>query len=82
MAALIDIVSFKKHTFVDRAHGFSNHFSDNGIFGMSIEGAGSHSSQLLGLTLETLNGLKNKVSDEDLSLVKNQLKMNILKNIE
>lgn len=33
---------------------------------MSIEGAGSHSSQLLGVVLESLNKLKENISDEDL----------------
>ena len=37
---------------------------------------------MLGLSLETLNGLKQKVSDEDLAVVKNRLKMNILRNME
>lgn len=82
MSALIDNANFQRHPFVEKVSGINNQFSDNGLFGISIEGAGSHSSELLGVSLETLNRLKNKVSDEDLALVKNRLKMDILKHLE
>jgi predicted Zn-dependent peptidase len=67
----------KKHNFVDQVRSLSHHFQDSGIFGVSIEGAGSHSADLLSVTLEELNRLKDRISDEELLRAKNQLKMQI-----
>jgi hypothetical protein len=44
MAALMQSKSYKAYPFVDKLNGFTHHFSDNGLFGINIEGAGSHSS--------------------------------------
>lgn len=66
MCGLLDRFNHAKYPFVEKVHGINSHFSDNGLFGVSIEGAGSHSSQLLGTALENLNRLKDKITDEDL----------------
>ena len=49
---------------------------------MTIEGAGSHSSELMSVLLEELNKLKQKITDEELNRAKNILKMNILMAME
>jgi predicted Zn-dependent peptidase len=56
----------RRHNFIDSVQSINNHFSDSGIFGISVTGAGSHSSDLLSATLEELTSLKDRISDEDL----------------
>lgn len=72
----------QEHSFVDSAHVTNAHFSDSGIFGLSVEGPGSHSQELMEVLLEELNELKDGISDEELSRAKNRLKMNILSEME
>ena len=72
----------KTHNFVDQVQSFTNHFSDSGLFGISVEGAGSHSQDLLQVALEELSRLRDRVTDEELAKAKNKLKMNILLAIE
>ncbi len=45
---------------------------------MAIEGAGSHSQDLMHVALEELNHLKQNISDEELNRAKNQLKFELL----
>jgi predicted Zn-dependent peptidase len=42
----------QKHPFVDHVHSIQSHFTDSGIFGLHIEGHGSHSQELMSLALE------------------------------
>lgn len=72
----------KRHNFVDSVQSVNHHFSDSGLFGISVEGAGSHSADLLNVALEELSNLRNGVSDEELARAKNKLKMQILTNLE
>lgn len=72
----------KKHNFVDSVQSVNNHFSDSGLFGITVEGAGSHSQDLLQVALEELSALKDRVSDEELARAKNKLKMRILMDLE
>ena len=72
----------QRHNFVDGASAMNTHFSDSGLFGMSIEGPGSHSAELLNLLTEELNNLKNPIDDVELNRAKNILKMNILMAME
>jgi predicted Zn-dependent peptidase len=72
----------KNHNFVDQVQSLNNHFSDSGLFGITIEGAGSHSPDLLQVAMEELSRLKDRISDEELARAKNRLKMNILLNLE
>lgn len=72
----------QRHNFIDGASAINSHFSDSGLFGISVEGPGSHSQELLSVAVEELNRLKEKVSDEELSRSKNILKMNILMAME
>ena len=68
--------------FVDEVQSFNNNFSDSGLFGITVEGAGSHSQDLLKVTMEELSSLKDRISDEELAKAKNKLKMNILSGLE
>ena len=72
----------QRHNFVDGASAMNSHFSDSGLFGMSIEGPGSHSAELLNLLTEELNNLKNPIDDVELNRAKNILKMNVLMAME
>lgn len=62
---------YKENSFVDKIEGINAQFTDNGLFGAKIQGAGSHSAQLMNVLLEQLNSLKQKINDEELATVKN-----------
>jgi len=68
--------------YVDSVQSINNHFSDNGLFGISVTGAGSHSQELLSVALEELSNLRNTVSDAELARAKNSTKMNVLLTLE
>ena len=72
----------QRHTFVDGASALNSHFTDSGLFGMSVEGPGSHSNELMSVMLEELNRLKEPIGDEELNRAKNILKMNLLMAME
>ena len=72
----------QKHNFVDGASAINSHFSDSGLFGMTIEGPGSHSQELMSLLVEELNALKNPIDETELNRAKNILKMNVLMAME
>lgn len=72
----------QRHNFVDGASAVNHHFSDTGLFGMSIEGPGSHSQELMSVLTEELNNLKNPIDEVELNRAKNILKMNILMAME
>jgi len=70
----------QKHNFVDRANAVNHHFSDTGLFGISVEGPGANSEDLMRAAVEELHGLTRHISDEELQRAKNQLKMEIALN--
>ena len=72
----------QRHNFVDSASGLNSHFSDSGLFGMTIEGPGSHSQELYSVLIEELAKLKERIADEELARAKNIFKMNILMAME
>lgn len=72
----------QRSNFVDGVSSVNSHFSDSGLFGLSIEGPGSHSSELMSVLTEELNGLKDHIDDGELSRAKNALKMNVLMHME
>ena len=72
----------QKHNYVDGASAINSHFTDSGLFGMSIEGPGSHSSELMNLLVEELNKLKDPIDEVELNRAKNILKMNVLMAME
>ena len=72
----------QKHNFVDGASALNSHFSDSGLFGMTIEGPGSHSKELMSLVTDELNALKAPIDEVELNRAKNILKMNVLMAME
>jgi predicted Zn-dependent peptidase len=68
--------------FVDSFHGINSHFSDTGLFGVTIEGAGSHSADLLKVAISSLDSLRQPINEVELARAKNALKMNFLLEIE
>jgi len=72
----------QKNNFVDGASAINSHFSDSGLFGITVEGSGSHSQDLMMLAIEELNQLKEAIDDVELNRAKNILKMNVLMAME
>ena len=72
----------RDNDFVDSSSAINSHFTDSGLFGMSIEGPGSHSAELLSTMLEQLNSLREPIPDGQLATAKNILKMNVMMNLE
>ena len=59
----------RDNDFVDSSSAINSHFTDSGLFGMSIEGPGSHSAELLSTMLEQLNSLREPIPDGQLAKV-------------
>lgn len=73
----------QKHPFVEHAYGINNHFTDSGLFGIGIEGQGSHSADIMNIALEELNRLRSgDVQEEELVRTKNIMKSEILIHLE
>jgi processing peptidase subunit alpha len=72
----------QRHNYVDGASALNSHFMDSGLFGMTIEGPGSHSQELMSLLVEELNNLRNPIDEVELNRAKNILKMNVLRAME
>lgn len=72
----------QKNDFVDSASAINSHFSDSGLFGLSIEGPGSHSAELMNVLVEELNQLREPIPEQELARAKNILKMNVLLAME
>ena len=72
----------QRNSFVDGASAVNSHFSDSGLFGLTVEGPGSHSKELLNVLTEELNRLKAPIDETELNRAKNILKMNILMAME
>ena len=72
----------QKNAFVDGASALNHHFTDSGLFGLTIEGSGSHSQDLMNLAIEELNNLKSPIDEVELNRAKNILKMNVLMAME
>jgi len=72
----------QKNNFVDSASAINSHFSDSGLFGLQIEGPGSHSAELMNVLVEELNQLREPIPEQELARAKNILKMNVLLAME
>ena len=72
----------RQNDFVDSSSAINSHFTDSGMFGMSIEGPGSHSAELMGAMLGELNRLREPIADGELATAKNILKMNVMMALE
>jgi len=53
----------QRNDFIDSASCINSHFTDSGLFGMTVEGPGSHSSELLGSLIGELSKLKDPISN-------------------
>jgi hypothetical protein len=53
----------QRRDFVDSASALNSHFSDSGLFGMTIEGPGSHSAELMAVMVDELNKLRDPIPD-------------------
>ena len=69
----------QQNDFVDSAAAINSHFTDSGLFGMTIEGPGSHSAELI---LQEMHRLREPIPDVELIRAKNILKMNVLMAME
>ena len=72
----------QKNPYVDGASALNHHFTDSGLFGITVEGSGSHSQDLMNLAIEELNSLKQPIDEVELNRAKNILKMNVLMAME
>ena len=72
----------QQYDFVDSASAINSHFTDSGLFGMTIEGPGSHSAELMQVLLQELHRLREPIPDQELARAKNILKMNVLMALE
>lgn len=70
------------HNFVDGTSPVNCNFSDTGLFGLSVEGPGSHSQELMSVLTDELNSLRSNIDDAALNRAKNNLKMNVLQSME
>ena len=68
----------QQNNFVDGTASVNHNFSDSGLFGLTIEGPGSHSMELMQVATDELNSLKSTIDDAALNRAKNVLTMNIL----
>ena len=72
----------QQHGFIDGASAINSHFTDSGLFGINVEGPGSHSAELLQVAVEELNRLREPIQDAELNRAKNLLKMNVMMALE
>lgn len=72
----------KNNGFLDGMNGLNSHFTDSGLFGIQVAGQGSHSADLLNVSLQALDGLRQPIDDVELARAKNTLKMNYLLSME
>lgn len=72
----------QNNNFVDSASSINSHFTDSGLFGLNIEGPGSHSAELMAVLMEELNRLREPIPEVELARAKNILKMNVLMAME
>lgn len=71
-----------RHGFLDSIEAINSNFTDSGLFGVKVTGAGSHSQDLFNVALETLDGFRNHVDDAELARAKNKMKMDFLLSME
>ena len=72
----------QQYDFIDSASCINSHFTDSGLFGINVEGPGSHSAELLQVAVEELAKLKEPIHEMELNRAKNILKMNVLMAME
>lgn len=72
----------KNNGFVDSISGINSNFSDSGLFGINLSGAGSHSADLLKVGIDQLDSMRQPIDETELARAKNTLKMNFMLAME
>jgi len=75
-------LAVKNNGFLDGLNAINSNFTDSGLFGVKVAGAGSHSADLLQVALDTLDSLRQPIDEAELARAKNALKMNFLLAME
>jgi len=73
---------FRTSQYIESVMTVNSHFSDTGLFGMTITGLKNNVSDIAKVLCDGLNGLKSGITDEELQRAKNILKGNILLALE
>lgn len=68
----------KANGFLDGLDAINSSFTDSGLFGIKVQGAGSHSQDLFQVAMSTLDSLRQPIDEVELARAKNALKMNFL----
>lgn len=77
-----NLLNNPKYPFIDSANALNFHFSDAGIFGLSVTGSANKGSEILKGLVGELKGLTQPIPAEELTRAKNILKSNILMAME
>lgn len=72
----------RSNGFLDTISCINSNFTDSGLFGINVSGAGSHSADLLKVAIEELDGLRQPINETELTRAKNNLKMNFMLAME
>lgn len=72
----------RNNGFLDGLSGINSNFTDSGLFGVKVTGAGSHSQDLFQVAMETLDSMRQPIDEQELARAKNNLKMNFLLAME
>jgi len=72
----------KDNAFLDSVSANSSNFTDSGLFGVTVEGAGSHSADLLKVALDQLDSLRQPIDETELARAKNAMKMSFMLAME
>jgi len=75
-------LAVKDNGFLDGLDGINSNFTDSGLFGVKVTGAGSHSQDLFQVALSSLDGLRNPINESELARAKNNVKMNFMLAME
>lgn len=78
--AVINVM--QQNHFVDTASVIASHFTDSGLFGLKLQGPGSHCVDLLSVAVDEISKLRDPISESELRRAKNITKMNILTAME
>jgi len=72
----------KANGFLDGIDAINSNFTDTGLFGIKVNGAGSHSQDLFQVAMSALDSLRQPIGEVELACAKNALKMNFLLSME
>ncbi len=73
---------FHRHPFIEGVNTINSHFTDTGLFGITITGAKANAGEIGKILVTELKNLKQGITAEELQRAKNILKINILMALE